>query len=189
MHRELNDDGLAKLSREGDGRAFDELVERWQGRIFALCFGILGNEEDARDATQEAFISAYRNISSFRGDSKFSSWLHRIAVNASISSGRRKTRRSEIPIETENGDELPSIKALSHSSPSKEFEIAERSAILRRAITTLPTDMREALVMKEFQEMTFAEIAETLQIPLSTVKSRVYSGLEILRKRLKNKGI
>src|ERR687890_893179 len=100
MYTTLADEELVQLAID-DERAFDEIVCRWQRKIFALCFGMLGREDDARDAAQETFISAYRNLSGFRGDAKVSSWLHRIAVNQCITRRRRARARPETGIEDE----------------------------------------------------------------------------------------
>ncbi|MBX7173188.1 MAG: sigma-70 family RNA polymerase sigma factor, partial [Pyrinomonadaceae bacterium] len=147
-------------------------------------FGMLHREEDARDATQETFISAYRNLSNFRGEAKVSSWLHRIAVNQCLTKQRRAKVRAESFLEDETvGDEI-NIAAPSHLSPSRTIEKNERLKLVRQAVSSLPEDLREVIVMKEFNEMTFQEISDTLEIPLSTVKSRVYTALKQLRLKL-----
>src|SRR5205823_347951 len=95
MFTNLTDEQLVELARSDDTEAFGEIVRRWERKIFALCFGMLGREDDARDACQEAFIAAYRNIGSFRGEAKVSSWLHRIAVNQCLTTKRRQKSRAE----------------------------------------------------------------------------------------------
>src|SRR5919107_5381287 len=99
--RNLTDEQLVERAVANDSDAFGEIVKRWERKIFALCFGMLGREDDARDAAQETFISAYRNLSGFRGDAKVSSWLHRIAVNQCITRRRRARARPETGIEDE----------------------------------------------------------------------------------------
>jgi RNA polymerase sigma-70 factor, ECF subfamily len=91
----LTDQKLVELAVGGDADAFGEIVRRWDRKIFALCFGMLGREDDARDAAQETFISAYRNLGRYRGDAKISSWLHRIAVNQCLTVKRRARTRAE----------------------------------------------------------------------------------------------
>src|ERR1043166_1905493 len=136
------DEDIVERAQTGDAEAFGELVRRWERRIFALTYGMLGREEDARDATQETFIAAFRNLAAFRGEAKVSSWLHRIAVNQCITRQRRAKARGEA---------------------------------VRRAVNSLPPELRSVVVMKEFEDLTFQEIADTLGVPLSTVKSRLYT--------------
>lgn len=168
----------------GDGDAFGEVVRRWERKIYALTYGILGSVEDARDASQETFIAAYRNLQGFRGEAKVSSWLHRIAVNQCISRQRRARVRAETALEdeTEAGEGL--LKAAAAESPAGVTESKQRAEAVRRAVASLPQELREVVLMKEFEELTFLEIADALQIPLSTVKSRLYTALRQLRLRL-----
>ena len=168
----------------GDAEAFGEIVTRWERRIFALAFGMLGREEDARDATQETFLAAFRNLRAFRGDAKVSSWLHRIAVNQCITRQRRAKVRSETALETEEEKNAASFAASIHYSPLRVVEGIERTAAVRRAVNSLPVDLRQVVVMKEFEELTFQEISDALDLPLSTVKSRLYTALRQLQMRL-----
>ncbi|MEO7660127.1 MAG: RNA polymerase sigma factor, partial [Pyrinomonadaceae bacterium] len=157
---------------------------RWERKIFGLCFGMLGREDDARDAAQEAFIAAYRNLSKFRGDAKVSSWLHRIAVNQCLTTKRRQRSRAEDFLDEESGEEDRVFVASLSYSPASRAEKTERMSLVRQAVGALPTDLREVIVMKEFEEMTFQEISETLDLPLSTVKSRLYTALKQLKMRM-----
>src|ERR671921_2595427 len=101
METATSDEQIVDRALSGDAEAFGEIVRRWERRIFALTFGILGREEDARDATQETFVAAFRNLSGFRGEAKVSSWLHRIAVNQCLTRRRRARVRSETALEDE----------------------------------------------------------------------------------------
>ncbi|MFN2501338.1 MAG: RNA polymerase sigma factor [Pyrinomonadaceae bacterium] len=184
MFTSLTDEQLVELAVSEDPNAFGEIVRRWERKIFALCFGMLGREDDARDAAQEAFIAAYRNLKNFRGDAKVSSWLHRIAVNQCLTTKRRDKSRAEDYLGAEEGAEDRAFTAPTHLSPLRNAEQAERMAVVRQAISALPTDLRQVVVMKEFEEMTFQEISETLELPLSTVKSRLYTALKQLKMRL-----
>ncbi len=184
MYINLTDEELVNLAVSDDRDAFGEVVRRWERKIFALCFGMLGREDDARDAAQEAFIAAYRNLANFRGEARVSSWLHRIAVNQCLTTKRRQKTRSEDFIDDEDGSEERIFVAAARYSPANEAEQGERLKIIRQAVGALPTDLRQVIVMKEFEEMTFQEISETLEVPLSTVKSRLYTALKQLRMRL-----
>jgi RNA polymerase sigma-70 factor (ECF subfamily) len=180
----LTDEELVERAVANDSDAFGEIVRRWERKIFALCFGMLGREDEARDACQETFIAAYKNLSKFRGEARVSSWLHRIAVNQCLTTKRRAKTRSEEFLDSEGGSEERAFVAAPHHSPAKIAETSERTAVVRQAVKALPIDLREVIVMKEFEEMTFQEISDTLEIPLSTVKSRLYTALKQLRMKL-----
>lgn len=180
----LTDEQLVELAVKDDSDAFGEIVKRWERKIYALCFGMLGREDEAKDAAQETFISAYRNISKFRGEAKVSSWLHRIAVNQCLTTKRRSKTRSEDFLDEESGSEDKVFVASDSFSPSMTTEQNERMYIIRQAVSSLTPDLRQIIVMKEFEDMTFQEISDTLEIPLSTVKSRLYTALKQLRSKL-----
>ena len=184
MFIDLTDEQVVELAVSKDSEAFGEIVRRWERKIFALCFGMLAREDDARDAAQETFIAAYRNLSKFRGEAKVSSWLHRIAVNQCLTTKRRAKTRSEDFLDEDKNEEERYFVAPEKLSPSRTTEANERLTLVRQAVTSLPSDLRQIIVMKEFEEMTFQEISETLEVPLSTVKSRLYTALRQLRMKL-----
>ncbi len=184
MWNNLTDEQLIELSITEQPDAFGVIVKRWERKIFALCFGMLGREDDARDAAQEAFIAAYKNISKFRGDAKVSSWLHRIAVNQCLTIKRKDKRRSEDFIDEDTNEDEKVFLAPANLSPANTAEQQERSKLVRNAVVALPVDLRQVIVMKEFEDMTFQEISETLELPLSTVKSRLYTALKHLKMKL-----
>jgi RNA polymerase sigma-70 factor (ECF subfamily) len=184
METVANDEQIVERALSGDAEAFGELVRRWERRIFALSYGMLGREEDARDATQETFMSAFRNLRGFRGEAKVSSWLHRIAVNQCITKQRRAKVRPETALENEEDGYVIPITAPAKESPALMTEGRERAISVRRAVNSLPSELRQVIVMKEFEELTFQQIADTLELPLSTVKSRLYTALRQLRMRL-----
>ena len=180
-----SDEQIVERALGGDPDAFGEIVRRWERKIFALAYGMLGTAEEARDATQETFIAAFRNLSGFRGDARVSSWLHRIAVNQCITRQRRLRVRPETGIEDEAaavGEGFLSTPA--KASPVYAAERREQNEAVRKAVASLPAELRQVVLMKEFEELTFQEIADALQIPLSTVKSRLYTALNQLRMRL-----
>ena len=145
---------------------------------------MLSREEDARDAAQETFISAYRNLSGFRGEAKVSSWLHRIAVNQCLTKQRRAKVRAESYLEDETESNELRFATPGRLSPARTTEQNERLNLVRQAVKSLPDDLRQVIVMKEFEELTFQEISESLEIPLSTVKSRLYTALKQLRLKM-----
>lgn len=177
------DEIIVERALSGEPDAFGEIVKRWERRIFALTYGILGREEDARDATQETFLAAFRNLRGFRGEAKVSSWLHRIAVNQCITRQRRAKVRNEATLD-DTDETVNDFAAPIDVSPAAVTEGRQRTAAVRKALNSLPLELRQVVVMKEFEELTFREIAEALELPLSTVKSRLYTGLKQLQMRL-----
>ena len=182
MEKLGSDEVIVERALTGDAEAFGELVRRWERRIFALTYGMLGREEDARDATQETFLAAFRHLRGFRGEAKGSSWLHRIAVNQCISRQRRAKVRGESALDEEN--ETDAFASPVSESPVRVVEGRQETLAVRRAINSLPVELRQVVVMKEFEELTFREIADALDLPLSTVKSRLYTALRQLQLRL-----
>ncbi len=182
---ELSDDQLIERTLAGDTDQFNLLVRRWERQIYGLSLRMLGHDEDARDVCQETFLAAYRNLSKFRGDAKFSSWLYRIALNACHSRLRRNGGAFEQSLdqEDESGRRLEIADATAENA-GERMHRDQRVTLVRRALRALPSEMRQVIVMKEYEELTFAEIAEVLNLPVSTVKSRLYTGLQLMRAKL-----
>ena len=180
----LTDEQLVESAIKENPDAFGEIVKRWERKIFALCFGMLSREEDARDAAQETFIAAYRNLANFRGEAKVSSWLHRIAVNQCLTKQRKTKVRAESYLEDLYEGNDAGFTTPSHLSPARTAEQNERLRLVRTAVEALPVELRQVIIMKEFEELTFQEISESLELPLSTVKSRLYTALKQLRMKL-----
>ena len=178
------DEELVARSRSGDLDSFNQLITRWERPIYALAYRVIGQEEDARDVVQETFLRAFRGIGAFKGQAKFSSWLYRIALNLCRDWIRRK-RRSPISLVPEDM-ELEDLAADSGPSESVEDLVARRelSSVVETAMAKLPEEQRTAIILKEYHGMTFQEIADLQGVPLSTVKTRLYQGLSVLRRDL-----
>ena len=178
------DEELVARSIGGDAESFNELIRRWERPIHALAYRQLGREEDARDVCQETFLRAYRALAGFRGQAKFSSWLYRIALNLCRDSVRRE-RRTPVVQALEDIDVLD-LAAAREPSKSIEDRIGRQdlSRAVERAMALLPEEQRTAIVLKEYQGLTFQEIADLVGCPLSTVKTRLYQGLTVLRREL-----
>jgi RNA polymerase sigma-70 factor, ECF subfamily len=182
---EFSDDQIIKRTLAGETDAFSLLVRRWERSIYGLSLRMLGRDEDARDVCQETFLAAFRNLRKFRGDAKFSSWLYRIALNACNSRLRKHSVMAEQSIDEEDGDgRIYEIADDGVEDLPERLQRDQRAEMVRKALQALPTEMRQVIIMKEYEELTFAEIAEILQIPVSTVKSRVYTGLQQMAARL-----
>jgi RNA polymerase sigma-70 factor (ECF subfamily) len=185
METVSSDEMIVERALTGDADAFGEIVRRWERRIFALAYGMLGREEDARDATQETFLAAFRSLRGFRGEAKVSSWLHRIAVNQCITRQRRARVRNEAALEDEQEKNAGRFALPASRSPIRILEGRETTEAVRRAVNSLPMELRQVIVMKEFEELTFREISDALELPLSTVKSRLYTAMKQLQMRLR----
>ena len=175
---------LVAACQEGDTFAFNRLVLKWERSIYNLALRMLHDPDEAAEAAQEVFLSAFRNIRKFRTDSKFSTWLYRIAVNHCISRLRRKPPGVHLSIDARNDENLLVGRIAGPVSHEKDFLREESRLRVRRAMQTLPPDQRAVVELKFFQELTFEEISAICEVPLSTIKSRMYAGLESMKLRL-----
>jgi RNA polymerase sigma-70 factor, ECF subfamily len=184
----LTDDELVARSVGGDAESFNQLILRWERPIYALAYRVIGREEDARDVCQETFLRAFRALPGFKGQAKFSSWLYRIALNLCRDWIRRQRRAPvmQMPEGIEPGD------LLAESGPVESIEdlVGRRqlSSVVEEAMALLPEEQRTAIILKEYHGMTFQEIADMQGCPLSTVKTRLYQGLTVLRRHLEKYG-
>ena len=182
------DEELVDAFQAGELSAFDALVRRWERKIQGAIYRVMGTEEEARDLCQETFLKAYRSLASFKREARFSSWLYQIALNLCRDRMRRRRGRTMISLDAMD-DEGASLPGRQEPSP---LDLAESGALARtvaEAVNGLPDEQREVIVLKEYQDLTFLEIAEILDVPLSTVKTRLYRGLGQLRLRLERQGI
>ena len=184
----LTDDELVAKSIGGDAESFNQLIHRWERPIYALAYRVIGREEDARDVTQETFLRAFRALPGFKGQAKFSSWLYRIALNLCRDWIRRQ-RRAPV-MQMPEGVDPGELAAERGPVESIEELVARRelSAVVEEAMALLPEEQRTAIILKEYHGMTFQAIAEMQGCPLSTVKTRLYQGLTVLRRHLQKNG-
>ncbi len=174
--RELDDSVLVDRVRNGDHRAFSELVRRHQSVVYRSCYRILGNREDAKDASQEAFLRAYRKLDTFQGRSVFRTWILRVAMNVSLNErDRRKLPRADAA----SAESLPSLEA-----PEAELMKSEAVAEIHKALQLVRSNHRAAIVLRDLEGLTYQETAESLGIPEGTAKSWVYRGRERLKELL-----
>ena len=174
---------------DGDVDSFNQLIKRWERPIYALAYRTLGREEDARDVCQETFLRAYRAINGFKGQAKFSSWLYRIALNLCRDWMRRQRRTPTV--QAPEDVDLADLAAERGPSESIETLVGRRQLgrAVAAAMATLPEEQRTAIVLKEYHGLTFQEIAEMQGVPLSTVKTRLYQGLSVVRRQLEKSGM
>lgn len=175
---------LVRAAAKGRTEAFEELVRLHEKKVYALTLRMCGNPEDARDAAQEAFLSAWRGLPSFRGEAGFSTWLYRLASNAAIDQLRRNRRQRE-----EDSLDAGEMDAPDQSpGPQEAAEGSELQRAVADGLASLSEDHRRILLLREYQALSYDEIAQTLDMDLGTVKSRISRARRALRKILLESG-
>lgn len=181
------DQQLVERVQKGDRRAFDLLVKKYQHRIISLVSRYVKDNEEALDVTQEAFIKAYRALPRFRGDSAFYTWIYRIAINTAknhlVARGRRMAESEVDVMEAEQVDGSLSLKEL--ATPERQLLRDEIKQAIFSALEDLPDDLRTAVTLREFDGLSYEEIAEVMQCPVGTVRSRIFRGREAIDQRIK----
>jgi RNA polymerase sigma-70 factor (ECF subfamily) len=183
---EPTDEELVDAFQRGETAAFERLVRRWERKIQGAIYRIVGPGEDVRDLCQEAFLKAYRGLPTFKREARFSSWLYQIALNTCRDRHRRRRGRTFVGLEelergqSRTGDGGRSVAWM---------EARDLASRVSAAVAELPPEQRDVLILKEYEGLTFPEIAEALDVPVSTVKTRLYRGLQQLRVRLDRRGM
>jgi RNA polymerase sigma-70 factor (ECF subfamily) len=179
-----SDEELVTRSIGGDAESFNQLVLRWERPIYALAYRVIGREEDARDVCQETFLRAFRALKGFRSEAKFSSWLYRIALNLCRDWVRRQRRTPVVQLP----EDVDVMELAAERGPTESIEDVvarnDQMRVVERAMAKLPEEQRTAIILKEYHGLTFQEIADLAGCPLSTVKTRLYQGLAVLRREL-----
>jgi len=172
----MDETSLIKDAQRGDLDAFNTLVLHYQDMVFNTALRIMGDEDQAADATQEAFISAFGAIKSFRGGS-FKAWLLRTVTNACYDELRRKKRRPSVPLEpeTEDGETMETPRWLADPAmgPEEEFENEELAYAIQHCLDNLPTDFRMVVVLADIQGLDYKDVSKATRVPLGTIKSRL----------------
>lgn len=186
---EFSDEYLVQKYLDGDASRFNILIQRWQKRIFNFVYRNIGDYEEARDLTQDTFAKAFLKLKELDDAARFSSWLYKIALNECRMAFRRTRGRQKIPIEiyhqTEAQEvELGRMMAEREDSPEQSLQKREAAERLHEVFRMIPEEQRLVIVMKEYEDLKFHEIAQILELPLSTVKSRMYLGLKTLKRLL-----
>jgi len=186
VYREQNDEALVRLAQGGDTRAFDELVVRYRDKVYRLCLRILRHEEDAAEALQEAFLSAYRGLKNFKVESTFSTWLYRVATNAALMRYRRR-REGHVSLEqsqSPNGDGEPMAIPDWSAQPLDELLDAETREVMGESVQRLPEDLRTVFLLRDVEELSNAQVADILDLTVAAVKSRLHRARKSLREDL-----
>jgi RNA polymerase sigma-70 factor (ECF subfamily) len=187
---QTEDRALVRRCLRNDQAAYKALLERYQRPVFALVRRMVANEEEARDLAQEAFIRAFRNLKQFDQSRKFSSWLFRIANNLCIDHYRRRKLDTVPMVRRSDGEEeetwdLPDTGP----SPAETFSDRERARSLLAVVEALPPVYRMVILLRHQQGLTYDEIAETLDLPLGTVKARIHRAHKLLKEKLSRQGL
>ncbi len=184
-----NDYELVKKAKAGDARAYDQLMSLYHDAVFNIILRMVHNRQEAEDLTQETFIKAYHSIGSFNEDYAFSTWLFKIATNHCIDFFRKRklvTFSMDEPIKYKD-EEISFEYATKDPDVEKSMVANEKSRIIRQAIEKLPDKYRMAIILRHHEEKSYEEIAEILDLPLGTVKARIFRAREMLKKILKDK--
>ena len=176
----VTDEALIIAFLNGDTQAFNTLVTRWQKPIYNFVLRYASDPDNADDLTQQTFIRAYQGLRKLDKPTRFSSWLYRIALNAARDAGRANQRHSMVS----TSDEAVSneLRVPSYSHPDQLAHRRDLRDVLSRALQEIPEEQRVVVIMKEYQGLKFREIADVMELPINTVKSRLYYGLKTLRK-------
>lgn len=186
MLTQEQDQQLVERVQQGEKRAFDLLVLKYQHKIYALVMRFVHDTQEAQDVAQEAFIKAYRALGNFRGESAFYTWLYRIAINTAknhlVAKGRRPP---DVDIEADDAEFFIGDNGLKDiDTPEHNLLRDEIEQVVHKAIHQLPEDLRTALTLREFDGLSYEEIAEVMQCPVGTVRSRIFRAREAVDKAL-----
>ncbi|MDX1589483.1 MAG: RNA polymerase sigma factor RpoE [Oleiphilaceae bacterium] len=185
LSRRETDRQLVERVQAGDRSAFDLLVIRYQSRVSGIVGRYVRDYQDIRDLTQETFIKAYRAMDRFRGDSAFYTWLYRIAVNAAKNHIEARNRRPNSVMEASDAEQLDIAPTLRDDSAPEQFlQRDQLQSLLHEAIEALPEDIRSALLLRELEGLSYEDIAQVLECPIGTVRSRIFRARDFLEKRL-----
>lgn len=178
----MDEDKIVQRARRGDAAAFEALVTAYRDRVYRLALRLCGNEADADEAAQEAFLAAWRGLPNFRGESRFSTWLYQLVNHATIDLLRREKRR----VITGDIDEVDTPDTA--PSPHQTAERNEQRQAVRRAVLALPPEQRQVVVLRFMEELSYEEIGAALHLPTGTVKSRLNRAKAALREILSQQG-
>jgi RNA polymerase sigma-70 factor (ECF subfamily) len=187
MIEDDNDQQLVQRVQKGDKAAFDLLVRKYQHRVLKLIGRFVSDAAEAEDVAQEAFLKAYRALPAFRGDSAFYTWLYRIAINTAkntLVSNRRRPVDFDLDLQDpEQHDRQALLKDA--DTPEGVLLTDEIRGVVERALEQLPEDLRTAIVLRELEGLSYEEIAEAMDCPVGTVRSRIFRAREAIDKKLK----
>ena len=182
----LNDDELVGQVLAGDGAPFSEIVQRHEDRLYNTIYRLVGSADDARDLLQDTFVKAYENLKTFRGGSSLYTWLFRIAVNTSLSHRRRRkwVQMSAPPGDEDDPNPGNAVADTAAADPADRLVTSETEVLVQEAINGLDDEHRTVVVLRDIQHCDYRQIAEILEVPQGTVKSRLHRARMMLRDKL-----
>lgn len=173
---------LVAASREGDQDAFAQLVQRHQRRVFSLVFRMLQQYDETSEVTQEVFLAAWQGLPSFRGEARFSTWLYRIAYNCSLK--QLEQRKRDRALQESMKMEQALLPDNDQESVDTRLEVRARQTFVREQLSQLPAKYRIVLILRHLQDMSYEEMAESLKIPVGTIKTHLFRARNLLKARL-----
>lgn len=168
------DERIARIASE-DERAFDELVRRYYGLVYSLAHKLLDDQDDAREIAQDTFVKVHRALDSFRGDASLKTWIMRIAMRLSLNRRRDRSRSAWHRLGLQGGEAATHAATLAHQTPEGEYISREVRAQVRAQIDGLPESLRQVLILNSFEDLSYEEIAQILDLPIGTVSSRLHA--------------
>jgi RNA polymerase sigma-70 factor (ECF subfamily) len=185
----LNIQQLIKKALTGDQKAYESLLKRYQNGVYNMIYQMIKNREETEDLVQEAFIKAFKSLESYNEEYAFSTWLYKIAFNHCIDAIRKKKLKTlplDRPIQLKEGEVRHEIRD-DAACPEGDYIFAERKKLIQESINSLPERYRIAIVLRHQKEYSYEEISKMLDIPLGTVKARIFRAREMLKKKLQEK--
>ncbi len=171
---------------EGRTEAFGELVKRYQDRLYNTVFRLVGNAEDAQDVVQDAFLNAYQSLHNFKGDSLFFTWIYRIAINTAISLKRKQKSTISIDANTLKRGIIDPLDSSEFTRPDHALQVAEEEVLIQNALNRLSPEHRAVLIMKDIEGQKYETMAEILEVPVGTIRSRLHRARIELREILQS---
>ncbi|WP_295362975.1 RNA polymerase sigma factor RpoE [uncultured Succinivibrio sp.] len=186
LQKASSDEAIVKRVQQGDVSAYNILVIKYQHKVAQIISKFVGNSADVNDVAQEAFIKAYKAINNFRGESSFYTWLYRIVVNAAKTYLESNSKRkNHIDVDSEEFQSIDSQGVLtSRESPDKIIESQELQQVILSAMSELPEELRQAIMLREVEGMSYEDMADLLQIPIGTVRSRIFRARQFIEEKM-----
>lgn len=180
---------LARLALKGDQRAFAEIVDMYKDKLYHLGYRMTGNRQEAEDVVQETFLRVYKNLDRYDESQKFSTWIYRIATNLCIDRLRKRKAVYSLDAESSDHEGLDGYAMLPSDgkTPESELLLSETQRLIHDAIATLPVKYKSVMILRYLQELSLQEISDVLDMPVTTIKTRVHRGREFLRRKLEHK--
>lgn len=180
---------LARLALKGDQQAFAELVDLYQDKLYHMAYRMLNNRQEAEDVVQDTFLRVYKNLDRFDETLKFSTWIYRIATNLCIDRLRKRKPTYSLDAESQEYDGLDGYSMIpsDNRTPESELILSDTQRIIHQAMESLPPKYKSVMMLRYIQDMSLQEVGDILDMPVTTIKTRVHRGREFLRKKLEHR--